>query len=161
VYESVVWFIVGCFVSGVGGALGSVRGLWAGWAASVLAGVVGAWVSRRLSLIAGAAVVSATLGALTANNLFVAALAALGSVLFPATALWNALLTHRTPSKPSLPPQSEPEEAPAPPLLEEGEIEAILRLAETDSARFRERLRALTPQQREQLRRALHSRRTG
>jgi hypothetical protein len=171
-YESVVWFIVGCFVAGVGGAVGSVAGLWVGWASSVVAGYVAARLSRRLSLIAGVAIVSATVGALTSRGVLVAVLAAFGSVVIPATALlpslrWRGEFEDRVEtsratrtSRPVQEPAREPSPEP-PSALKERDIEAILRLAESDTARFQERLRSLTAEQREQIRIALRARRTG
>ena len=130
-------------------------------------------MSRRLPLVAGAAIVSATLGAMTSTDVFVAALAALGSVAIPATALLPSLPRRVEREKPVKLPRVEPDkkcpsqeskrESPPepPPLLKEREIEAVLRLAEGDTARFQERLRSLTSEQREQIRAALRARRTG
>lgn len=149
VYEAVVWFLVGSFVAGGGAAVGSVGGLWTGWALSVLVSGAVAWSVRRLPLVVGAAVVSATLGALTSNSWEVTVVLAFWSVAVPATALlpfgvWR-LFSRRSSLRP----------------LRERDISLFLRLAERDPEQFHKRLRSLTPSQREQIRRVLRSRRVG
>ncbi|MBM3213354.1 hypothetical protein FJZ36_00335 [Candidatus Poribacteria bacterium] len=165
----VVWFMVGALLSAVAGAVGGLLHPWAGWVAAVAAGCLCSAMSSRVAAAAGAAAVSGVLGAWLAPSAFWGGTAGLGGTAVVCAGIVArrvgetrflverpASRRGRTSRRQDTPEDQLPSGTSA---LRPREIETVMRLADTDPRVFQDALRSLTPEQREQVRRALASRR--